>query len=96
MHLLSTPTVILIWYVASSRICDQWESLSEVHHQSREIRRGQSQVFQTDVSSLRKEFDLQVLKQFISKYNYSAALDLLNNSDLTIEPQFKNAHSSLL
>ncbi len=55
----------------------------------REIREGQSRVFQTDVSSLRKEFDLQVLKQFISKYNYSAALDLLNNSDLTIEPEFK-------
>lgn len=55
----------------------------------KEMKEDQSRVFQTDVSSLRKEFDLKVLRQFIAEYNYSAALDLLENSELDVEPKIK-------
>jgi hypothetical protein len=43
---------------------------------------GQTRVFATDVSGLRREFDLRVVKQQVKDYNYSGALVTLDTVQL--------------
>ncbi len=49
------------------------------------MRPGQERVFETDVTVLRQEFDRQKLGQLVEAYNYSGALDLVQQSDLLID-----------
>lgn len=46
------------------------------------MRSGQARVFQTDVTTLKDEFDLKVIQQQIQDYNYSGALITLRQSNL--------------
>lgn len=43
----------------------------------KEMQPGQARVFQTNVNSLKNEFDLKVIHQQITDYNYSGALETL-------------------
>ena len=47
-----------------------------------EMQSQQDRVFQTDVSTLKDEFDLKVMQQQIQDYNYSGALVTLQQSNL--------------
>ncbi|WP_072619161.1 hypothetical protein [Spirulina major] len=51
----------------------------------KKLRPGQERVFETDVTVLRQEFDRQKLRQLVAEYNYSGALDLVAQCDLTID-----------
>lgn len=51
----------------------------------KEIGDGQSRVFSSDVTYLRREFDLNIAKQQVKDYNYSGALSTLTASGLENE-----------
>ncbi|MEA5421098.1 hypothetical protein VB712_17875 [Spirulina sp. CCNP1310] len=51
----------------------------------KEMQPGQERVYETDVTVLRQEFDRQKLRQLVEEYNYSGALDLVEQSDLLID-----------
>jgi len=48
----------------------------------REMREGQARVFKTNVDILKQEFDIKVIKEQVSNYNYNGALKTLSNSSL--------------
>ncbi|MCG9886935.1 MAG: hypothetical protein MH825_15475 [Cyanobacteria bacterium] len=48
-----------------------------------QMREGQDRVFPTDVTVLRHEFDLQILRKLIGEFDYQAALDLLQSLEGT-------------
>jgi len=50
----------------------------------------QRRVFESDISSLRREFDLTVLLEFINEYNYSAALRIIKVSKITLNQDLLN------
>jgi hypothetical protein len=51
-----------------------------------EMQPGQARVFQTNVDTLKKEFEIKVAKRQINDYNYSGALVTLQASQLDSEP----------
>jgi hypothetical protein len=51
-----------------------------------EMQPGQVRVFQTNVDTLKKEFEIKVAKQQINDYNYSGALVTLAAAELTQSP----------
>jgi hypothetical protein len=61
----------------------------------KEMRVGQSQVFYTDVNSLKDELDRKVIKQQIQDYNYSGALTSLQASNFrpsAIQPLLEHGY----
>ena len=49
----------------------------------KEMKQGQKHVFETDVSVLRREFELKVLRGQVEAFNYSAAFATLNDANLS-------------
>jgi CRISPR-associated protein (Cas_Csm6) len=63
-----------------------------------EMREGQNRVFNADLTVLKNEFDLKIIKQQLDEYNYSGALATITASRLDtpeIEALLKYGHSRL-
>ncbi len=62
----------------------------------KELKDGQQHVFTSDVSSLKQEFDLNIIKQQLAEYNYSGALAMARSANLAnseIDALLKYGHS---
>jgi hypothetical protein len=92
-----TPAMKSAWnllqaagYAANSRVWQVRNPKEQVQNQQR--------VFCSDVTSLRQEFDLQIIKQQITDYNYSGALSTLRLTSLfskTLEALLEYGHLRL-
>lgn len=51
----------------------------------REMKENQQRVFKTNVDILKQEFDIKIIKEQISNYNYNGALKTLKNSSIELD-----------
>lgn len=79
-----TPVMKTAWSILQAAGYATHSSVWQVRN-PKTMKPGQSRVFQTNVDTLKNEFDFQVLERQIQNYNYSGALVTLENSNLLTE-----------
>lgn len=79
-----TPVMKTAWSILQAAGYVNHSSVWQVRN-PKTMNQGQSRVFQTNVDTLKNEFDFQVLERQIQNYNYSGALVTLENSNLLTE-----------
>jgi hypothetical protein len=77
-----TPVMKTSWSILQAAGYAPHSSVWQVRN-PREMKSGQPRVFQTNVDTLKNEFDFKVVKRQIEDYNYSGALVTLENSNLS-------------
>lgn len=77
-----TPVMKTAWGILQAAGYAPQSSIWQVRN-PREQKEGQSRVFQTNVDTVKNEFDFQVLARQIQDYNYSGALVTLETSNLS-------------
>lgn len=90
-----TPAMKTAWSVLQALGYPSAQSRVWQVRNPKEMRAGQSQVFYTDVNSLKDELDRKVIKQQIQDYNYSGALTSLQASNLrpsAIQPLLEHGY----
>lgn len=80
-----TPAMKTAWSVLQAAGYAPYSQVWQVRN-PKEIQAEQARVFQSNVDSLKREFDLKVAKQQILDYNYGGALRTLEANQLPIEP----------
>lgn len=76
-----TPVMKSAWSILQAAGYGQCSRVWQVRN-PKQIRPGQAHVFETNVDTLRREFDLKVVQQQIADYNYSGALVTLKLAGL--------------
>lgn len=77
-----TPVMKTSWSLLQAAGYAPHSSVWQVRN-PREMKEGQPRVFQTNVDTLKNEFDFKVVKRQIEDYNYSGALVTLKESNLS-------------
>jgi len=77
-----TPVMKTSWSLLQAAGYASHSSVWQVRN-PKQIQEGQSHVFQTNVDTLKNEFDFKVVKRQIEDYNYSGALVSLENSNFS-------------
>lgn len=77
-----TPVMKTSWSLLQAAGYAPHSSVWQVRN-PREMKEGQPRVFQTNVDTLKNEFDFKVVKKQIEDYNYSGALVTLKDSNLS-------------
>jgi CRISPR-associated protein (Cas_Csm6) len=77
-----TPVMKTSWSLLQAAGYAPHSSVWQVRN-PREMKEGQHRVFQTNVDTLKNEFDFKVVKRQIEDYNYSGALVTLKDSNLS-------------
>jgi hypothetical protein len=77
-----TPVMKTSWSLLQAAGYARHSSVWQVRN-PREMKEGQPRVFQTNVDTLKNEFDFKVVKRQIEDYNYSGALVTLEGSNLS-------------
>jgi hypothetical protein len=77
-----TPVMKTAWGILQAAGYAPQSSIWQVRN-PHEKKEGQSRVFQTNVDTVKNEFDLKVLERQIQDYNYSGALVTLETSNLS-------------
>ncbi|MEZ2277388.1 MAG: hypothetical protein ACBR12_10780 [Microcoleus sp.] len=77
-----TPVMKTSWSLLQAAGYAPHSSVWQVRN-PREMKEGQHRVFQTNVDTLKNEFDFKVVKKQIEDYNYSGALVTLKDSNLS-------------
>ncbi|MBE9186514.1 hypothetical protein IQ270_17940 [Microcoleus sp. LEGE 07076] len=77
-----TPVMKTSWSLLQAAGNAPHSSVWQVRN-PREMKEGQPRVFQTNVDTLKNEFDFKVVKRQIEDYNYSGALVTLKDSNLS-------------
>ncbi|MEG4518918.1 hypothetical protein QUB11_18850 [Microcoleus sp. B6-A1] len=77
-----TPVMKTSWSLLQAAGYVRHSSVWQVRN-PREMKEGQPRVFQTNVDTLKNEFDFKVVKRQIEDYNYSGALVTLKGSNLS-------------
>jgi hypothetical protein len=78
-----TPVMKTSWSLLQAAGYAPHSSVWQVRN-PREMKEGQPRVFQTNVDTLKNEFDFKVVKRQIEDYNYSGALVTIKDSNLSI------------
>jgi len=78
-----TPVMKTSWSLLQAAGYAPHSSVWQVRN-PREMKEGQHRVFQTNVDTLKNEFDFKVVKRQIEDYNYSGALVTIKDSNLSI------------
>jgi CRISPR-associated protein (Cas_Csm6) len=76
-----TPAMKSTWSILQSAGYAPHSRVWQVRN-PKQIQPGQERVFATDLSVLKREFDLSIVKQQLADYNYSGALATIKDSDL--------------
>lgn len=77
-----TPVMKTSWSLLQAAGYASHSSVWQVRN-PKQIQEGQSHVFQTNVDTLKNEFDFKVVKRQIEDYNYSGALVTIKDSNLS-------------
>ncbi|WP_199245593.1 hypothetical protein [[Phormidium] sp. ETS-05] len=77
-----TPVMKTAWTILQAAGYAPHSSVWQVRN-PKQMQAGQSRVFQTNLDTLKNEFDFKVVKQQIEDYNYSGALVTLADSNLS-------------
>ena len=77
-----TPVMKTAWTILQAAGYAPHSSVWQVRN-PKQMQEGQSRVFQTNLDTLKNEFDFKVVKQQIEDYNYSGALVTLADSNLS-------------
>ncbi|MEG4353590.1 hypothetical protein QUA74_28310 [Microcoleus sp. LAD1_D3] len=77
-----TPVMKTSWSLLQAAGYAPHSSVWQVRN-PKEMKEGQPRVFQTNVDTLKNEFDFKVVKRQIEDYNYSGALVTLKDSNLS-------------
>lgn len=77
-----TPVMKTSWSLLQAAGYAPHSSVWQVRN-PREMKEGQPRVFQTNVDTLKNEFDFKVVKRQIEDYNYSGALVTIKDSNLS-------------
>jgi len=78
-----TPVMKTSWSLLQAAGYAPHSSVWQVRN-PKEMKEGQPRVFQTNVDTLKNEFDFKVVKRQIEDYNYSGALVTIKDSNLSI------------
>ncbi|MEG5043528.1 hypothetical protein [Microcoleus sp. B4-C1] len=78
-----TPVMKTSWSLLQAAGYAPHSSVWQVRN-PREMKEGQPRVFQTNVDTLKNEFDFKVVKRQLEDYNYSGALVTIKDSNLSI------------
>jgi hypothetical protein len=78
-----TPVMKTSWSLLQAAGYAPHSSVWQVRN-PREMKEGQHRVFQTNVDTLKNEFDFKVVKRQIEDYNYSGALVTIKDTNLSI------------
>jgi CRISPR-associated protein (Cas_Csm6) len=76
-----TPAMKSTWSILQSAGYAPHSRVWQVRN-PKQMQPGQERVFATDLSGLKREFDLSIIKQQLADYNYSGALATIKDSDL--------------
>lgn len=76
-----TPIMKSAWAILQTAGYAPLSNVWQVRHPD-QVRSNQKRVFTTNLTSLKKEFDLKIISQQIKSYNYSAALLTIKKSSL--------------
>ena len=76
-----TPVMKSVWSVLQASGFAPKSHIWQVRN-PKEIQPGQSRVFQTDVKTLKDEFDLKVIRKQVEDYNYNGAAITLKETNL--------------
>ncbi len=76
-----TPAMKSTWSILQSAGYASHSRVWQVRN-PKQMQLGQERVFATDLSGLKREFDLSIVKQQLADYNYSGALATIRDSDL--------------
>lgn len=79
-----TPVMKSVWSVLQAAGYAPHSQVWQIRN-PKTMRPGQSRVFTTNVNTLKREFDIKVIKRQINDYNYSGALVSLTESGLEHE-----------
>ncbi len=79
-----TPTMKSTWSILQAAGYAPHSRVWQVRDPDR-MKAGQERVFATDLSSLKAEFDRNIIQQQLTDYNYSGALATIENSGLNDE-----------
>ena len=77
-----TPAMKSTWSILQSAGYAPHSRVWQVRN-PQQMQPGQERVFATDLSGLKREFDLSIIKQQLTDYNYSGALATIRDSDLS-------------
>jgi CRISPR-associated protein (Cas_Csm6) len=78
-----TPVMKTSWSLLQAAGYAPHSSVWQVRN-PKEMKEGQPRVFQTNVDTLKNEFDFKVVKRQIEDYNYSGALVTIKDSNLSL------------
>jgi CRISPR-associated protein (Cas_Csm6) len=79
-----TPTMKSTWSILQAAGYAPHSRVWQVRDPDR-MKEGQERVFATDLSTLKAEFDRNIIQQQLADYNYSGALATIKNSELNRE-----------